>query len=292
MKKFKMYPAFFSGAGILISFIMMFPAEVHPQSTENIGNVVYRFSGDKMLIFYDIIKGKPGETYEISLEILQPSGTRIIPVSVYGDVNKGVVPGRQRSITWDYKEDNVEVEEGFKIRIYGKPVIRKEALPDSILKKYEINHTLDMGIGFGLDYGGIFGVRMTFMPMRYLGIFGCAGILNDGTGWEAGAKGYFIPKSSVKIFRPYIKAMYGVNTEVFIKGTDEYNKHYLGFSAGAGTEFRFGRTKSHGINFDLNVPFRSAEYFTDLNKLRNDPNIDIQFEPGVITISFGYHIEF
>lgn len=284
--------AFLPEAGILLILMNVFTSALYAQSTENIGNVTYRFEDEKMLISYDIIKGQPGETYDVSFEILQPSGTRILPVSVYGAVGKGVVPGRKRSIIWDYTTDNVTLEEGFKIRLYGIPVIRKNELADSTARTYEIVRTLDMGIGLGLDYGGILGVRLTYLPIRYLGIFGCAGIQLDGTGWQAGVKGYIIPKTSLKAFRPYIKAMYGVNCEIFIDGAEEYNKLYQGFSAGAGIEFRFGMTKSHGINFDLNVPVRPQEYYDDLNDIKNNPNMEIKVEPGPVTVSFGYHFEF
>jgi hypothetical protein len=291
-KQFLNYPSIVLSVSLVLLLIFLLPANLKSQSTENIGNVAYRLEGDKLLITYDIVKADSKQSYDISIEIIQPSGERIIPVTVYGDINKGVVPGRRRSVIWNFVADDVVLEDGFKIRIYGKPAEHIQAMPDSVAKKFEIARTLDVGLGFGLDYGGLFGGRVTYTPIPYIGIFGCAGIMLDGTGWEAGAKGYFIRKTSMKVFRPYIKAMYDVNSEIYIKGDDRYNKLYPGFSAGPGMEFRFGRFKSHGINLDLNFPVRSTEYYDDLNDIKNNPFVTIESEPGPVTISFGYHVEF
>jgi len=286
------YPGFLITAILLTLLFSIFSNNSISQSTENIRNVEYRFEGSNLLVSYDIIKSNPDEVFEIWLEVTTASGEKIIPVTVFGDVKKGVVAGRKKTIIWDTYADEVVLGEGFSLKVLGEPVIRKETLPDSIVKKYEFPHTNDLGIGLGMDYGGILGVKLTFSPVKYLGVFACAGLQFDGLGWELGVKGYIIPKTSKKGFRPYFKGMYGINASIYIMDYDIYNKLYQGFSLGPGMEFRFGRMKKHGFDIDVNLPLYTDEFENDMSRVRNDPNVEIKSEPSAVTISLGYHIEF
>jgi hypothetical protein len=276
----------------LTALSLMIPNNLQSQSTFKIANVAYRFEGAKLLITYDIIKSKSGETYEIWLEVTKTSGEKITPVSVYGDVKRGVVPGRKRTIIWDTHADDIVLDEGFTLEVLARPEGHSETLPDSIVQKYEFPHYVDVGLGFGIDYGGIFGGKIIYSPIKYLGVFAAGGLQMGGFGWQIGAKGYIIPKTSKKGFRPNLKVMYGINAVIYVENADEYNELYPGFSLGPGMEFRFGRLKKHGLNVDLNFPVRSKEFYDDWDKLKNDPNIKFQSEPLPFSISFGYHMEF
>jgi hypothetical protein len=288
MNKIKyFFPALF-----LTALLFTIPNELQSQSTFEIGNVAYKFEGAKLLITYDIIKSKSSETYEIWLEVTTASGEKITPVSVYGDVKRGVVPGKKRTIIWDTHADNIELDEGFTLEVMGKPEGRSEAVPDSIVQKYEFTHYTDIGLGLGIDYGGVLGAKFTYSPLKYLGVFAAGGLQLGGFGWQVGVKGYIIPKTSKKGFRPNLKVMYGINAVIYVIDYDQYNDLYPGFSLGPGMEFRFGRLKKHGMNVDLNFPIRSQEFYDDWDKLKNDPNIVIESEPLPVSLSFGYHIEF
>ncbi len=271
---------------------VVLPDLLHSQSSENISNVAYRFEGSKLLITYDIIKAQSGETFEISLEAITASGETIIPENVFGDVKRGVVPGRKRTIIWDTSADEIILDENFTLNIYAIPQGRSEAVPDSIVQKYEFPRYTDVGLGLGLDYGGVFGGKFTYTPIKYLGIFAAGGFQLGGFGWQLGVKGYIIPKTSKKGFRPNIKIMYGINAVIFVYDAEQYNDLYPGFSLGPGMEFRFGRLKRHGVNADLNIPIRSEEFYNDWDKLKNDPTITIESEPLPFSISVGYHFEF
>jgi hypothetical protein len=266
--------------------------DLKSQSAHEITNVNYRFEGAKLLISYDIIKSKAGETYEVWLEVTTISGEKITPVSVYGDVKRGVVPGRKRTIIWDTNADDIILDEGFTLNVLGKPEGRSEAVPDSIVQKYEFPHYTDIGLGLGIDYGGVFGAKFTYSPVKYLGIFIAGGLQFGGFGWQIGAKGYIIPKTSKKGFRPNLKVMYGINAAIYVMDAEEYNELYMGPSLGPGLEFRFGRLKKHGLDADLNFPIRSQEYYDDWEDLKNDPNIEVLSEPLPFSISIGYHMEF
>lgn len=276
----------------------MIPNDLQSQSTHEIVNVNYRFEGAKLLITYDIIKAQSGETYEISLEVTTASGVKITPVSVYGDVKRGIVPGKKRTIIWDTNADDIVLDEGFTLEILGKPEGRSEAVPDSIVQKYEFPRYSDIGLGLGLDYGGVLGAKFTYTPIKYLGIFAAGGLQVGGFGWQVGAKGYIISKTSKHGFRPNVKAMYGVNASIYVVDdltkavVDEYTEIYHGFSIGPGIEMRFGRLKKIGLDVDINFPFRSEEFWDDWEEVQNDPSIEDTVDPNAFTISIGFHMEF
>ncbi len=286
------YLRFFSTFIYFVAILMVAVVELPAQSTYEIGNVNYRFEGAKLLISYDILKSKSGETYNIWLEVTTASGEKIIPVSVYGDVRRGIVPGKKRTIIWDTHADDIVLDEGFQLQVLGTPEGRKETVPDSIVQKYDFPRYTDIGLGFGMDYGGIFGAKFTFTPIKYFGAFIAGGLQFGGFAWQVGAKGYAIPKTSKKGFRPNLKAMYGVNAAIYVENAEEYNQLYTGPSIGPGMEIRFGRMKKSGLDVDINFPFRSQEYKDDWEKLKNDPNIEILSEPLPFSISVGYHFEF
>lgn len=282
----------FSITFLLLSLLTIVVNNLQSQSSHEITNVNYRFEGSKLLVTYDLIKTKSGETYNVSMEVITMSGIKIVPVAVYGDIKRGVVPGKKRTLIWDTHADDVVLDEEFTIQIVAEPEHRREVVPDSIIRKYEFPHTTDIGLGLGIDYGGIFGAKFTYSPVKYLGIFAAGGFQVGGFGWQFGAKGYFIPKTSRKGFRPNLKVMYGINAAIYIEGYDKYDKLYPGFTIGPGMEFRFGRLKKHGFDIDLNFPIRSQEFYDDYDIIKNDPMVEIETEPLPITISMGYHMEF
>jgi hypothetical protein len=159
--------------------------------------------------------------------------------------------------------------------------------PDEI----EIKRTVDIGFGFGLDYGGIIGAKVAFVPIKHLSIFASGGYHMVAFGWQVGIIGYILPKINLKKIRPYVKVMYGSNRVIVVEDASQYDKNYIGFTPGAGVEMRFGATRSNGINIDLNFPINSSEFNEDYNDLDNNPYIEMS-SPLPIAFSIGYHFEF
>lgn len=155
-----------------------------------------------------------------------------------------------------------------------------------------ISHQRDFGVGVGIDYGGILGVNALFCPIPHLGLFAGVGFQFGGIGWNLGARGYILPKTSKYLARPFLKAMYGVNAATVVLGSSDYRANYTGPTIGIGTELRFGKKRSNGLNIELNSPFRSQEYYDTVEAMKNDPRIEDFTEAGSITISIGYHWEF
>ena len=152
-------------------------------------------------------------------------------------------------------------------------------------------HEFDIGLGLGLDYGGVMGAKFTYLPFKHFGFFASFGYHSIQFGWQLGAIGYFIPNLETKTVRPYAKLFYGTNRAILVEGDESRSKVYYGLTTGIGTEFRFGKWKRHGLNIDLNFMINSAGFQEDYDALKNNPNYNIG-EPLPFAISFGYHVEF
>ena len=142
---------------------------------------------------------------------------------------------------------------------------------------------VNLGIGFGLDYGGI-GTRFGFLPDPHFGLFGGVGFNFDGVGYNLGAQYRFNPASRTVA---YASAMYGynavVNADIYsIKST----KTYYGPSVAVGVEFH-GRAKPNNFfNLELVLPFRSSEFYDEVDALKA-LGASVTYSP--IAISIGYH---
>jgi hypothetical protein len=141
----------------------------------------------------------------------------------------------------------------------------------------------NIGLGLGLDYGGI-GGRLSFVPAKNIAIFGAIGYNFNGAGYNGGIIVRMAPDKKVC---PFLIGMYGYNAVIVIEGRDEANKTYYGASFGGGIELH-RRDKPNFWNFGLAFPVRSQEYRDAMDRLRNDPSIELT-EPLPFTISVGYH---
>jgi len=123
---------------VVSGFLMFCSNHLYSQSAAKIENIRFDAEGSKLVIYYDIIKFKEGETFEIWVKIITSSGKTIIPVSVIGDVNKGVSGGTGKRIVWDAETDNALIEEEFSVEVFGRSEIRKEgSVPKDTQKEKE-----------------------------------------------------------------------------------------------------------------------------------------------------------
>ena len=131
---------------------------------------------------------------------------------------------------------------------------------DELVKK----RSGDIGIGAGIDYGG-FGIQLNqfFGPVCLVGGYGYNQVYFLPFG---GVKYYFQPIVNKINLEPYIKVIYGYNAVIIIKnGPKDF---YCGFTPGIGTDIRFGKKKSYGLNFDLNFPIRTKKYKRDYDNYK------------------------
>lgn len=169
---------------------------------------------------------------------------------------------------------------------------QQSTTPEMAPKRKTIGYKADIGFGFGLDYGGIFGMKLSLNPIHHLTVFASGGYLPAGIGWNLGAACNLYSNNGEKSIQPYIKAMYGVNASSYVKGIPEYIKLFYGATIGIGSRFRFGKLKMHGINVDFNYAIDTQEYYDLLDKLKEDDRITYYYKPLPITFSIGYHYEF
>jgi hypothetical protein len=156
--------------------------------------------------------------------------------------------------------------------------------------EYEIAESeskFNIGLGIGLDYGGI-GGRITFTPIKQVGIFAGVGYPLVDFGYNVGAQGRFLPDGRVC---PTFAVMYGYNGVIKVQGASQYDKIYYGVSISGGIELHFGG-RANFMNIELVVPFRSQAFHDDWDSLKNNSSIDIQSEPLPVAISIGYHFAF
>jgi hypothetical protein len=125
-----------------------------------------------------------------------------------------------------------------------------------------------------------------------MGIFASGGWEMVGIGYNVGCLGRILPANGTRSVRPYIKVMYGVNGATKVNGKNGYDKMFYGLTTGIGLEVRFGRARKAGVNADLNVPFRSPQYFDQIDRMKSDPDIKMTSTPIPIAFSLGYNVEF
>lgn len=160
-----------------------------------------------------------------------------------------------------------------------------------VIHKMEL-HKQDLGVGLGLDYGGILGAKCSFIPLPFVSVFGSVGLQVGGVGWNTGITWHILPVMSNYAFRPNIKLMYGINSAILVVGKSKYTQQFTGFTPGIGMEMRFGKHKRSGLDIDLNVPLRSPEFWSHWNEVKDDPDVEDTNEPLPVALSIGFHREF
>ena len=170
--------------------------------------------------------------------------------------------------------------------------IQQNCLADELPNRQNQNHFLDLGIGLGLDYGGILGAKIAYIfPFPYISVFGSIGAQALGMGWNVGTTFHVMPENDKSVFRLNFKIMYGINRFTMVAGASEYNKMFAGWTPGAGLEFMFGRKKANGFDIDINYPIGSTGFNDQVNKMKADPRIG-KMTMSSVALSIGYHHEF
>jgi hypothetical protein len=167
---------------------------------------------------------------------------------------------------------------------------------DSIVQKpansaaFPERFKFDIGVGWGIDYGGLLGVKVTYAPIRHMAMFIAMGYYVVDIGFQAGIIGYIVPKTTSKTYRPYGKLMVGTNRGLKIHDDPDLSKAYVGLTPGIGCEMRFGKKRKHGINVDAGYTIPSRRYKDDFAYFENHLGYIIT-EGTYIVLSIGYHFE-
>ena len=162
---------------------------------------------------------------------------------------------------------------------------KAKSSPDSTTDKtFYPRSTTYFGIGAGLDYGGLAGCKLEFLPFPELGLFAGAGFNFNGIGYNLGASIKFSPNHAA---RPILTGMYGYNAVLIQKGLNDQvvdKKTYYGVSVGAGGEFDTGERRQNKISVMVIYPFRSRAFQEDANRM------NVSLLP--IGLSFGMNLGF
>ena len=145
-----------------------------------------------------------------------------------------------------------------------------------------------LGVGLGLDYGGI-GVNYTVFPSQNVGLFGGAGFALAGVGYNVGVKLRSVPKKANQMTCFYGLAMYGYNAAIAITNKTSLNKLFYGPTIGVGFDLRsHPYTKNSYWSFALLIPIRSAEVDQYIDDLKNYQGVEFKNNLFPIAISVGY----
>ena len=97
-----------------------FIVEVHGQSSAEVENINFYAEGTKLIITFDIVKAKPGETFDIWIKIVTATGREISPVTLTGNFGSGNAGGTGKKISWDVESDRVTLEEEFQVEVFAR----------------------------------------------------------------------------------------------------------------------------------------------------------------------------
>jgi hypothetical protein len=111
---------------IALFILLVFPlTDCIAQETLSVSKPLLEIRGENLNISYDILNSKPGERYNISLEITDSKGSIINAQTISGDIGQDVEGGKNKKIIWNFTSDNVKDEVNINIKI----VITKYQVP-------------------------------------------------------------------------------------------------------------------------------------------------------------------
>lgn len=148
-----------------------------------------------------------------------------------------------------------------------------------------------IGLGVGLDYGGI-GANILYYPSEQIGLFGGIGYAFADAGFNVGAKYRLNSKKDSPKVGPYFLAMYGYNAAIAVKNASKFNKVFYGPTLGFGLDFRPKDKSKNGYwSLALLVPIRNSDVDQYIDDLKNNEGIEFENELLPIGFSIGYRIK-
>ncbi len=149
-----------------------------------------------------------------------------------------------------------------------------------------------VGIGFGMDYGGL-GLKVEYLPVKYIGVFGGVGYNFFRPAISGGVLLRPLPDAKIQ---PIALAMYGYNGGINIAhqgnnlalyDLEDVSKNYYGFSTGIAGELKMGRNENR-LYLAVLYPFRSKEFRDNYDKVKASPVVDLKSDLLPVTFSLGF----
>ncbi len=120
---YKLLAVFFA-----LSLPLINPCNITAQTKARVENVDFYLEGENMIITYDIVKAKSGETFDVSVSISSLKGQKISAFALSGDIGPNVYPGKYKKITWDLAEDNVYIDDQVMVEVFAKSMLPPKSI--------------------------------------------------------------------------------------------------------------------------------------------------------------------
>lgn len=195
-------------------------------------------------------------------------------------------------------KENIEVKTNNIIQENIQPVVyENKSVTDTLQNNFKPtphskvflpNYNCNLGFGYGIDYGGVAGVRFTYYPKKYFSAFIAGGYALVDMGYNIGLSLHIYPNQKIC---PYFSVMYGYNSIIKVFGAPEYDKVYYGPSISFGFEIRSRKMKNY-LNIELLYLLRSKNFQSDLASIKMNRSIRIISTPPPIGFSIGYHFAY
>lgn len=149
-----------------------------------------------------------------------------------------------------------------------------------------------LGLGLGLDYGGMPGVNLMYTPFRKAAFYLGVGNAFTGVGINGGATYRFQSNKRDRRVVPYITGMYGYNAIIQVVNERSLNKIFRGPTFGAGIELHRNPGRLNHWAFAILVPIRNQDVDEYINHLENFHGVEFTSELMPVLISVGYKYAF
>lgn len=104
---------------LLVSFFVLTESIIYAQ-IEEISKPHLELKNDQIFISYQIHNSTSNDRYKIWLEVTDTNEEPLNATALVGDYGKNVPGGGIRQIIWNYRLDNVSIEEGVYIQVLGE----------------------------------------------------------------------------------------------------------------------------------------------------------------------------
>ena len=152
----------------------------------------------------------------------------------------------------------------------------------SILAKNNHYESSSIGVGIGLDYGGI-GMNFTTYPIKNVGLFAGAGYNLADFAWNIGTKIRWVNNYQANYIVPSVSVMYGANAVIEIQdpryGSSTYTS-FNGVSLGGGIDICLLENKII-VSGALFHAFRDYDYLKETYQVTRGDFSEILFSLGL-----------
>lgn len=147
-----------------------------------------------------------------------------------------------------------------------------------------------VGLGVGLDLGGVGANIVVYPGRKNWGLFAGAGYAIAGVGFNGGIKFMHKLNKDFAVAVPYVLAMYGHNAAIVVKNAESYNRVFYGPTFGIGLDIR---SKPKGLGYmsiAFLVPIRNSDVYDYINYLKSNSPVVFKNQLMPVMLSIGYRI--